>query len=149
MLNDPRVVRALESIASQELRCDLEAIVIDGGSCDGTLEKITRHRNFIDVLVSEPDSGIYDAMNKGIGRATGDVIGILNADDRYFDSRVLESVRSRLERTGADICYGNIVYEDSYARPVRYWRSGPSSRLKWRPGLDAAAYRVLRQARNL
>ena len=134
VLNDSRVGRALDSVLNQDLDCDLETIVIDGGSTDGTLDVLERRRGSIDLLVSEPDSGIYDAMNKGIERATGDIVGILNADDRYADSGVLAGVLDAFGRGKADVCHGNIVYEDSRGRTVRYWKTGPSSPLKWRLG---------------
>ncbi len=131
VLNDRRVGRALESVFAQDIDSELEIIVIDGGSDYGTLDVIRRYIDRIDVLVSESDEGIYDGMNKGIERATGDVIGILNADDRYADAHVLSDVVRALEYRGVGICYGNIVYESAHGRRVRYWRSGPSGRLKW------------------
>ena len=134
VLNDVRVGRALESVLSQELGCDLETVVVDGGSDDGTLDEIARLQDGIDVLVSEPGSGIYGGMNKGISRTTGDVVGILNADDRYSDHRVLADIIRTFERSCADACFGNIVYENAAGRHVRYWRSGSSSRLKWHLG---------------
>ncbi len=77
--------RALDSILAQCHDHQLELIVVDGGSTDGTLEILGGYRDRINTLISEPDDGIYDAMNKGIRHATGDVVGILNADDRYAD----------------------------------------------------------------
>ena len=132
--NDKRVGRALDSVLAQELGSELEVVVIDAGSDRETLDEIDRRRDRIDVLVSEADSGIFDGMNKGIERATGDIVGILNADDRYSDRGVLSDVVQALSRDEAEVCYGNIVYEDSDGRQVRYWRSGPSRRLKWRLG---------------
>ena len=81
----------------------IEYIVIDGASTDATLEVVNRYRDRIATVVSEPDAGIYDAMNKGIARATGDVVGILNADDFYIDSRVVSKVAEAFEdeATGA------------------------------------------------
>ena len=76
VLNEPRVVRALDSSISQQHEHEVELIVVDGGSTDGTLDMLETRRNRIAVLVSEPDNGIYDGMNKGIDKATGDVIGI-------------------------------------------------------------------------
>ena len=80
--NDVRVRRAVESILSQQQEHELETIVVDAASTDGTLEVLEQYRHKISVLISEPDAGIYDGMNKGIRHATGDVVGILNADDR-------------------------------------------------------------------
>ena len=85
------IENAILSVASQGYP-DLEHIIVDGNSSDATLPIIFRHADRIDKLISEPDHGIYDAMNKGISLATGDVIGILNSDDFYAHSRVLEKV---------------------------------------------------------
>lgn len=123
--NDRRVERALGSILSQECSPEIETIVIDGGSTDGTLEVLEKYRARLTCLVSEKDRGIYDAMNKGIARATGDVVGILNADDRYADNRVLADVIDRFSDVSVEVCYGDLVYVDREDRVVRYWRSGP------------------------
>jgi len=125
VLNDPRVGLALDSILSQQLDAELELIVIDGGSTDGTLSLLEEYRDHLSVLVSEPDEGIYDAMNKGIALATGDVIGILNADDRYYDNLVLNDVAQVFDDPEVDACYGDGVYVDMQDRVVRYWKSGP------------------------
>ena len=98
VFNDVRVGRALDSILSQQHEHELELLVVDAGSTDGTLEVLERYRKRIAVLVSEPDKGIYDGMNKGIGLATGDVVGILNADDRYSDPLVLRDVMDAFSR---------------------------------------------------
>ncbi len=132
--NDPRVGRALDSILGQRMDHELETIVVDAASRDGTLDVLERYRDRIDVLISEPDRGIYDGMNKGIGRATGDVIGILNADDRYCDDSVLRDVTNALAETGADLCYGNIVYVNGNDQRRRVWNSGPPGDLRWRLG---------------
>lgn len=134
VLNDPRVGRALDSVLAQDLNCALEVIVIDGGSDDGTLDELDRRRHSIDVLVSEPDDGIFDGMNKGVERATGDIVGILNADDQYVNAHVLSDVADVFRNYGPDACYGNIVYEDADGRIVRVWTSGTNSPLKWRLG---------------
>jgi len=106
---------------------DIEHIVIDGGSTDGTLDIIKQYQSGIEKLVSERDDGIYDAMNKGIKFATGEVIGILNADDFYPDSGVLEKVAQVFKNEDIEACYGDLEYVDSVdiGRVVRYWRSGP------------------------
>ncbi len=123
--NDPRVGRALDSILSQQHNEELELIVIDGGSTDDTLEVLDAYRKHVNVFVSEPDDGIYDGMNKGIARATGEVIGILNADDRYQDHLVLRDVTTVFQDPKIDACYGDLVYVDGKERIVRYWKSGP------------------------
>lgn len=122
--NDPRVGRALTSILLQERRFDLETIVIDGGSSGETLRILEEMRGRISTLVSERDRGIYDAMNKGVARATGDVVGILNADDYYFDASVLQGVADAFADPSVHVCYGDLVYVDQEGRVVRYWKSG-------------------------
>ena len=92
---------------------------------------LERYRGRLAALVSEPDRGIYDAMNKGIARATGEVIGILNADDRYADPFVLRDVARAFEDPNVEACYGDLVYVDERGKVVRYWRSGPHKRWKW------------------
>ena len=86
-------------------------------------------------MLSEPDKGIYDAMNKGIALATGEVIGILNSDDRYVDATVLSTVASAFEtNVQLDTCYGNLLYVKG-EKPYRYWRSGHPRTFKfgWMP----------------
>ena len=115
---------AIDSVAAQTYG-DVEHVIVDGGSTDGTVEIIKRHNGGIARWVSEPDRGIYDAMNKGITMATGDVIGMLNADDVYADERVLEDIASSFAARGVDSCYGDLVYVDRKSgRVVRYWRAG-------------------------
>ena len=129
--NDPRVSRALDSILSQKYEEDLEIIVIDGGSDQSTLDVIERYRHRINILVSEPDKGIYDAMNKGIRFATGEVIGILNADDRYNDDQVLRDVATVMRDPQIDGCYGDLVYVNNKDKVVRYWKSGAYRPIKF------------------
>ena len=132
VFNDVRVGRALDSILSQEHDHELELIVIDAGSTDGTLEVLERYRERISVLVSEPDEGIYDGMNKGVGLATGDVVGILNSDDRYSDSQALRYVMDAFGSDEVEACYGDMVYRNEAGETVRYWESG--DRRDWRLG---------------
>ena len=105
---------------------DLEYIVVDGGSTDGTIDIIKKHDSRISKWVSEPDKGIYDAMNKGISMATGDMVGMLNSDDFYADRNVLSRVAGTFEKTGADSCYGDLLYVDPVNTDSvkRYWKSG-------------------------
>jgi glycosyltransferase involved in cell wall biosynthesis len=124
------VAECIESVAGQDYR-EVEHLVIDGASTDGTLRVIDEYRDRLAKVVSEPDRGIYDAMNKGLALATGDVVGFLNADDSYADRNVLRDVAALLQDTLTDAVYGDLVYV-SAANPqriVRYWRSGV-----YRPG---------------
>jgi glycosyltransferase involved in cell wall biosynthesis len=104
---------------------NIEYIVIDGGSRDGTLNIIDKYRENISILISEKDHGIYDAMNKGIKLASGDVIGILNSDDIYSNSSVLDKVAITLNDSSIDACYADLIYvgRNNLDAIIRYWRS--------------------------
>lgn len=112
------------SVATQS-HLNIEHIVVDGGSTDGTLSIIERHRDKLSIVVSEPDNGIYDAMNKGLQLASGEVIGLLNADDIYAGNDVLGQVAQAFSDISVDACYANLVYVDrnDLKRVVRYWQS--------------------------
>ena len=118
---------------------DVEHIVIDGASTDGTLECLDRCRAKIAHLVSEPDGGLYEALNKGIARASGDVIGFLHSDDEYASTFVLEKIASGFADPEVDAIYGDLVYVSQRNPPnvVRYWRAGSCTRAKlawgWMP----------------
>lgn len=118
------IATAVESVLAQD-HPDVEYIVIDGGSKDATVEILKGYGDRIAVLVSEPDRGIYDAMNKGLARATGEVVGILNADDYYTDSHVLSAVAGQLEAAGTDALIGDLVFvkPDRLDKVVRYYGS--------------------------
>lgn len=116
----------MRSVASQT-HPDIEHLVIDGRSIDDTVQVVEAYRHPNLVLTSEPDKGIYDAMNKGLRRATGEVIGFLNADDFYADADVLVRVAKAFEDDiSVEACFGDLLYvtEDNYS-VVRYWRSRP------------------------
>lgn len=120
------IEHCLQSVCIQTYK-DIEHIVIDGGSTDGTLEILQKYKDRIATLISEPDNGIYDALNKGIDRATGDVIGLMHADDFYEDSTVVNKVVSRMQESGADSCYGDLQYvsKNDPEKIIRHWRSSP------------------------
>jgi glycosyltransferase involved in cell wall biosynthesis len=117
---------AIRSVAAQD-HAAREHIVVDGGSTDGTAEILRRHAAGLARGVSEPDRGIYDAMNKGIALATGEVIGFLNADDEYANPAVLGRVAAQFADPAIEACYADLVYVDQkdLQRVVRYWRSRP------------------------
>lgn len=126
VLNGASTVReCIESICNQSFTP--EYIVIDGGSTDNTTEIVRAFGDSITKFVSEPDDGIYDAMNKGIRSATCEVVGILNADDLYADGDVLSDVAKAFEDPSVDSCYGDLVYVDpsDTGRTVRSWQAGP------------------------
>ncbi len=121
------IAEAARSVTEQERDgFELEYIVVDGASTDGTLAALAPYREGIDTVISEPDRGLYDAMNKGVAAATGDFVGILNADDAYAHSRVLAAVVAKLIETGRDALYGDLNYvaADGSNKIVRKWRSG-------------------------
>lgn len=124
--NTATSIRAcLESVSSQSV--DLEHIIIDGKSTDKTMAIIDEYRTDPRLrVVSEPDKGIYDAMNKGIGLARGQIIGFLNADDRYASPNTLSNVVDALADPTKDSCYGDLIYvsQNNPQHIVRYWRSG-------------------------
>ena len=119
---------------------DSEHYVVDGCSSDGTqsLLKTYKNENIINYS-SEPDDGIYDAMNKGIESTIGDIVGILNADDFYAHDKVLQRVINVFKNPDIDACYGDLVYIDSNDKNkvVRTWSSGfytqSSFRFGWMP----------------
>ena len=125
----------IKSVAGQT-HPHLEHIIIDGGSTDETVWVIRKHEDKIAYWVSEPDKGIYDAMNKGIKAASGDIIGILNSDDFYADEVVIEEVVRAITENKVDSCYGDLVYVniDDTARIVRQWKSGEYKKEKFKKG---------------
>jgi glycosyltransferase len=114
----------LESVRSQQYP-DLEHIIVDGLSTDATLQKVASYPH-VSKVISEKDNGIYDAMNKGIAHSTGDVVGILNSDDFYVHSKVIDAVAAEFMRTNCDALYADLQYVDRYdTRKVkRKWKSG-------------------------
>lgn len=133
------IARTIESVLVQK-SVRLEYLIIDGASQDSTVEIAESYRPQFEAkgmayrIQSEPDNGIYDAMNKGIALATGDIIGILNSDDCYSAPDVLSAVRAAFEQGRADSVYGNLLYVKD-GRSYRYWRAGcqRSFRTGWMP----------------
>ena len=132
--NRATLADALDSALAQD-HPDKELIVIDGASTDGTRDVLQRYAGRLAQVVSEPDRGIYYALNKGLRRATGDAVGFLHSDDTFADDRVLSRIAAALADPGVDACYGDLRYvrHDDPARVVRHWRSGPYQRrnLAW------------------
>ena len=128
------VATAFKAFSDQQYGAK-EHVVIDGASRDGTLDVLNAHRQQIAVLVSEPDKGIYDALNKGIARCSGDVIGFLHGDDLYADQRVLARVAEAFKDDSVDAVYGDLDYvrREDASRIVRHWKSGVFSarKLAW------------------
>ncbi|MFA6247637.1 MAG: glycosyltransferase family 2 protein [Mucilaginibacter sp.] len=130
------IEQCVQSVIGQDYP-HIEYIIIDGNSSDGTISVLEKYKKYIHVFVSEPDKGIYDAMNKGIALASGDVIGILNADDFFADSHTLTVVLDAFKNNVTDIVYGNLDYVKPDGSTFRKWRSGPYKKglfnLGWMP----------------
>src|SRR3954471_15815789 len=118
------IQHTLESVKNQTYS-NIEHIIIDGASTDKTLQ-IVQSFPHVSKIISEKDEGIYDAMNKGIQHASGDIIGILNSDDVYADNDVLNTVADTFETTNTDTIYGDLQYVHSknINRVLRHWKSG-------------------------
>jgi len=115
----------IQSVLAQNY-ADIEYIVVDGKSKDQTMEIVDRYRDRISCVISEKDRGIYDAMNKGIRAATGDVVGILNSDDYYADDNVISDVAELFRSTHCEGCYADLVYvnRNNREKVVRRWVAG-------------------------
>ena len=116
----------IASVVSQKF-ANIEYIIIDGASTDSTLQIVSRYNDKIAKIVTEKDKGMYDALNKGIQLATGDVIGLLNADDFFADDRVVEKIARAFENSKADVLYGDLWYVDQNDtnKALRKWKSKP------------------------
>lgn len=115
----------IQSVLSQDYK-EIEYIIVDGASKDSTLQIIDRYKSSVSKFVSERDKGIYDAMNKGVAMATGDIIGILNSDDFYADAHVISDIVKTIQQSNSDACYADLVYVDRIAtnKVIRSWKSG-------------------------
>ena len=138
VFNDVRVGRALESILSQQHDHELEIIVVDAGSTDGTLAVLEAYRDKITVLISEPDEGIFHGINKGIAKTSGascDVVHFISADDQYRDPFVIHAVMDVFQsHEDIDACYGDQIYMNEAGKTVRYWKAGDYHKAKVRFG---------------
>jgi glycosyltransferase involved in cell wall biosynthesis len=119
----------LRSVQAQTWQ-DVEHIVVDGGSTDGSLGVLAASRAHLAKLICEPDSGVYDALNKGIHAASGDVIGFLHADDEFGSEETVAHIARVFEDPAVDAVYGDLVYvgRDDPSHVVRYWRAGQYTR---------------------
>ena len=119
-LNRQKVIKeTIESVLSQNYK-DIEYIVIDGGSSDGSLEILNSYFSDIDCLISEPDNGIYSAINKGLSKATGDIIGLLHAGDLFYDNNVISNIAGCFNQGDFDLVYGHsVVYSEDRKKIIR------------------------------
>ena len=112
---------------------NIEYIIIDGSSKDSTLDKINKYANKINILVSEPDQGMYYAMNEGISLASGDLIGILNSDDLFYNNQIIDKVVTCIKNDNSDAVYGDLIYFNNN-KITRYWKAGNLSIKKMKFG---------------
>lgn len=129
------IEEAIKSVLGQSYE-NVEYIVVDGGSTDGTLEIIERYKSKIAKFISGKDKGIFDAMNKGLKMASGNIIGFLNGDDLYANEKVIEDVAALMERKNTDCLWGDLVYVDekNTDKIIRYWKSSEYKRGKFQRG---------------
>jgi glycosyltransferase involved in cell wall biosynthesis len=121
------ILDCLDSINKQTFP-HVEHIVIDGASSDDTCSLVKKN-SAKSILTSEKDQGIYDAMNKGLAKASGDIIGILNSDDTYLSATILQKVADLFEQTNADAVYGDLIYSNPQTgRVTRSWKAGSFSK---------------------
>ncbi len=126
------IEKTLKSVATQSFK-NIEHIIIDGGSKDGTLE-ICKNYHHIAKITSEPDKGVYDAFNKGLKLATGDIVGFLNADDVYYSNDSVSEIIAAFNQN-IDCIYGDLVYVNEKGRVIRNWISRTH-----KPGLAKKAW---------
>ena len=124
--NSSKTIRdTIDSVLNQDYE-NIEYIIIDGKSTDDTIKIINSYGDSISYFISEEDDGLYDAMNKGVRAATGDVVGILNSDDFYYNNHVISDVAEVFTFNDVDSVYGDLLYVDTVDidNIRRYWKSG-------------------------
>ena len=119
------IADTIDSVLSQDFP-DIEYIIVDGCSTDGTVDIIRQNENRISQWISEKDQGMYDAMNKGIAMATGDVIGILNSDDVYMNAHVISDLMRLMHSQNTEVVFADLILVDSsnQNKVLRYYDSG-------------------------
>lgn len=118
------IEQCINSVLDQSYE-NIEYIIVDGGSADGTVEVIKKYENKISNWISKHDNGLYFAMNEGLQMASGNVVGFLHADDFYANDKIIETVIFQMIKYNADACYGDLLYVDRYdaEKIIRYWES--------------------------
>lgn len=124
------VEHAIQSVLSQDYP-NIEYIIVDGLSKDNTLEVVSKYKDRIGNIISEKDDGIYDAINKGVRNATGDIVGLLHSDDFFSDNQVISRIVAAFNNQ-IDAVYGDLQYvaKDNPDKVIRNWISG-----QYRPNL--------------
>jgi len=131
--NEKTIEQTLKSVAEQSYK-NIEHIIIDGKSNDKTLKIVEKFRH-ISKVISEKDAGIYFALNKGLEKATGDIIGFLHADDFFASSTILENIADIFINKQADVVYSDLIYVQQNGKNiVRYWKAGDFSKKKLKNG---------------
>ncbi len=120
---EKHIEETIQSVLSQDFN-DLEYLLIDGGSNDSTVEIVNKYNSKIDCIISEKDEGMYDAMNKGIKLATGELIGILNAGDLFLNEKVVSEIVNKIEEKDAIYADLDYVNELNTHKVIRKWKSG-------------------------
>jgi glycosyltransferase involved in cell wall biosynthesis len=131
--SEDTIYNTLNSVVTQSFK-NIEHIIVDGGSKDNTLE-ICNSFSHISRIISEPDNGVYDAFNKGLNLATGDVVGFLNADDVFYDNNSVHDIVNAFSKSNTDIVYGNLDYVNENGKVIRNWISKP-----YKKGLEKKAW---------
>ena len=122
--SESSVIDTLKSVSNQTYG-NIEHIIIDGGSTDSTMELVGQYGRRVVKSISEKDKGIYDAYNKGLSFATGEIIGFINSDDFYFSDEVIRKVMSVFEDPSIEACHANLIYVDPINTKIikRLWSS--------------------------
>jgi glycosyltransferase involved in cell wall biosynthesis len=125
----------IESVLGQDYS-KIEYIIVDGGSTDGTVELVQRYGHRIHTFISEKDKGLYDAINKGIRLATGDIVGLLHSDDLFYNDSVISKIVAAFQENEVDSVYADLhyVHKEHTSRIIRNWRSGNYERKRFKRG---------------
>lgn len=133
--NEETVEETILSVFDQSYK-DIEHIIIDGCSCDKTIHFLNKHQDKISKIISEPDRGIYDALNKGIKNSTGDLIAFLHADDIYTDNKIIEEAVDLIKKEKTDSVYADLLYvsKNNTNKVIRNWKAGKFKYSKLKKG---------------
>ena len=137
--SEKHIRSAIESVINQTYN-NIEYIIVDGASKDGTIDIVRSYGDKITKFISEPDKGIYDAMNKGFKMATGDYLALINSDDFYLNNEVIARVVKKLEDKKTDSIFADLIYVDELnpEKQVRYWKSKPFVKNSFKKGWHPA-----------